>query len=67
MVFRDEGVDFTAVLYICAKSWVVGTKDGFPGLFQAAWLPGSGHDATEGIVCEEGSWSAGLTSGFSQY
>lgn len=49
----------------CRKSLVAGTEDGLLGLFQAVWLPGSGHDAAEGIV-SEGSWSAGLTSAFSQ-
>lgn len=46
MVFRDEGVDLTAVLYIYRKSLVVETKDDHLGLFQAAWLPGSCHNAT---------------------
>lgn len=46
MVFRDEGVDLTAVLYICRKILVVETKDGVLGFFQAVWLPGSCHDAT---------------------
>lgn len=41
MVFRDEDVDLTAVLYIYRKSLVVETKDGLCGHFQAAWLPGS--------------------------
>lgn len=36
MVFRDEGADLTAVLYIHGKILVVETKDGLPGLFQAA-------------------------------
>lgn len=40
MVFRDEGVDLTAVFYIRRKSLVVETKDGLPGLFQGmvAWV-----------------------------
>lgn len=67
MVFRDEGADLTAVLYIYRKILVVETKDGLPGLFQAAWLPASCHNATTQvvIVSEGGSWSLGLTPGFS--
>lgn len=66
MVFRDEGADLTAVLYIYRKFLVVETKDGLPGLFQAAWLPASCHNATaQMVIVSEGSWSLGLTSGFS--
>lgn len=46
MVVRDEGIDLTAVLCIYRKSLVVKTKDGLPGLFQAAQLSGSCHNAT---------------------
>lgn len=65
-MFRDEGADLTAVLYIHRKILVVETKDGLPGLFQAAWLPASCHNATAHvvIVSDEGSWSLGLTPGF---
>lgn len=67
MVFRDEIADFTAVLYIYRKILVVETKDGLPGLFQAAWLPASCHNATAQvvIVSDKGNWSLGLTPGFS--
>lgn len=36
MVFRYEGADLTAVLYIYRRILVVETKDGLPGIFQAA-------------------------------
>jgi len=68
MAFSDARVDLTAVLYIYRKNLVVETKDGLPGLLEAAWLPGSCHNATAEVliaVSEEGSWSAGLISGFS--
>lgn len=46
MAFRNDGLDLTAVLYIYRKSLVVETKDSLPGLFQAAWLPGSCYNVT---------------------
>lgn len=67
MVFRDEGADLTAVLYIYRRILVVKTKDGLPGLFQAAWLPAFCHNviAQVVVVSDEGSWSLGLSPGFS--
>lgn len=67
IVFRDEGADLSAVLYIYRKTVVVETKDGLPGLFQAAWLPAPCYNATAQvvIVSEEGNWSLGLSPGFS--
>lgn len=67
MLFRDEGADLTAVLYIYRKILVVETKDGLPGLFQAARLPAFCHNAIAQvvIVSDKGSWSLGLSPGFS--
>lgn len=67
MVFRDESADLAAMLYMYRKILVVETKDGLPGLFQAAWLPASCYNATAQvvIVSDEGSWSLGLVPGFS--
>lgn len=64
MVFRVEGADLTAVLYIYRKILVVETKDDVPGLSSMAdcILPECSSTGGDSLMREAGHWGSPLVS-----